>query len=314
VFGLPPPLGSNFNKTEAQCQQPDDVQKSHAPTWLVDFDYKPTQDILLYAKYSRGYRQGSAFPFTYGFEKFGPEKLEAYEIGSKTSFHGAGAIRGTFNMAAFFNDFTNQQLLVASIAAPTNPNQTSGNFVANAGKSRIAGVELDTSITLFEGFQLEGAYTYLDTKLKSINLPQPTALWSSFESTSLAGQPLTLSPKNRYTITAMYTLPFKRLGAISLGATFAHSDEQFSTFADTPYIAKTGRDLGLLPAQNLLNLNLNWDEIAGKPVDLSLFATNVTNRAFPVNVYGGYGSLGFEGTAQNQPRMYGGRVRWRFAN
>jgi iron complex outermembrane receptor protein len=35
------------------------TQKSGRPTWLLDLDYKPTEDVLLYAKYARGYRQGS---------------------------------------------------------------------------------------------------------------------------------------------------------------------------------------------------------------------------------------------------------------
>ncbi|HMP55357.1 MAG TPA: TonB-dependent receptor, partial [Novosphingobium sp.] len=33
--------------------------KFDAPTWLIGLDYKPTRDVLIYAKYSRGYRQGS---------------------------------------------------------------------------------------------------------------------------------------------------------------------------------------------------------------------------------------------------------------
>jgi iron complex outermembrane recepter protein len=37
-------------------------QSTHAPTWLIDFDYTPIQDLLLYVKYSRGYREGVINP------------------------------------------------------------------------------------------------------------------------------------------------------------------------------------------------------------------------------------------------------------
>ena len=35
---------------------------SHKPTWLIDLDYTPVQDVLLYAKYARGYRAGTIAP------------------------------------------------------------------------------------------------------------------------------------------------------------------------------------------------------------------------------------------------------------
>src|SRR3546814_14445742 len=33
--------------------------KSEAPTGLIELSYKPVDDVMAYAKYSRGYRQGS---------------------------------------------------------------------------------------------------------------------------------------------------------------------------------------------------------------------------------------------------------------
>ncbi|HEX8031459.1 MAG TPA: TonB-dependent receptor, partial [Vicinamibacterales bacterium] len=60
--------------------------KSNKPTWLIDFDYKPTPDTLIYAKYARGYRQGG-INFTNPFlETWEPEKLDIFELGAKASF------------------------------------------------------------------------------------------------------------------------------------------------------------------------------------------------------------------------------------
>ena len=56
---------------------------SNKPTWLVNLDYKPTPGVMLYAKYARGYRQGGISPNAQGVETWGPEKVDAYEIGAK---------------------------------------------------------------------------------------------------------------------------------------------------------------------------------------------------------------------------------------
>ena len=70
----------------------------------------------------------------------------------------------------------------------------------------------------------------------------------------------------------------------------------------------------MLPSSSLLNLNLNWDKAFGSPIDLAVFATNVTNRIYPVNIGGTYGGFGFDGYLYGQPRMYGARVRVRFGD
>src|SRR5690606_24651214 len=62
-------------------------QVSKAPTWVLGLDYEPTENILLYAKWSRGYRQGATQPFgPDGLPPFEQERVDTYEIGAKTEF------------------------------------------------------------------------------------------------------------------------------------------------------------------------------------------------------------------------------------
>src|SRR5262249_21140092 len=84
--------------------------KTSAPTWLIDLDYKPTSDILVYGKWSRGYRQGSIVPQTglLSISTYPEERVDAFEIGAKTSWR--GPVRGTFNISAFYNKFHGQQI------------------------------------------------------------------------------------------------------------------------------------------------------------------------------------------------------------
>ena len=91
---------------------------SNKPTWLIDFDYKPSNDLLLYAKYARGYRQGGINFTNPGVETWQPEKTENFELGAKTSFH--GAVSGYLNFAAFYNSISNQQIFAGLVPDALN--------------------------------------------------------------------------------------------------------------------------------------------------------------------------------------------------
>ncbi|MET0239046.1 MAG: TonB-dependent receptor [Sphingobium sp.] len=318
TFVFRPP--TQLNRTEDQCET---YQRAHssAPTWLIDLDYKPADDILLYAKWARGYRQGGIKSEGYGREAFAPEKIENYEVGLKTTWR--GPIRGTFNVAGYYNDFTDQQISGSGVFIA--PGLTPGQLILNAGQSRIMGVEVDASLTPFTGLQFDFGYAYLDTKVKALVVPGADAIFSAYNTTgALVGMPLTFSPKNKFTVTGTYTLPLdESIGKVSFGATFTHADSQYSTYQTTACISTgcgagsqarsaVGYDLGLLPSLDLLNVNVNWGSVAGLPIDLALFATNVTKKKYATARFGGYTSFGFEAESVGEPRMYGLRVKYRF--
>jgi iron complex outermembrane receptor protein len=290
-------------------------QKSAKPTWLIDLDYKPIDNILLYAKYSRGYRQGGLNVSQYGLDPWSPEKVDAYEIGAKTSWR--GPVSGSLNVAAFYNDFSDQQLTIglvscnllpaASQAAIPTCVAAGGSFpssaagIANTGKSRIKGVEVEGSISPFEGFTIDGNYTYLDTKLtKSGTVAIPVGFF--LLSPVPQGGPLPLAPKNKYTINVSYELPLdESIGKITLSGNFSHQGSSFGSTSSVPADQ-------ILPPQNNLNLNLNWNGVLGSPVDLGLFATNVTREKFQIQRVGA--SFGWDAAVLNLPRMYGIRLRY----
>ncbi|CAN7411323.1 TonB-dependent receptor [Phenylobacterium sp. LjRoot219] len=277
-------------------------QKSDKPTWVVGLDFNPVDDVLLYGKYSRGYRQGAVnYSAPSEFQTFGPEKVDTYEVGAKTSW--SGSVPGSFNIAAFYNDFTNQQLAVGLISSTSAAAPTQA--IINGGKSRIYGVEIDASVRPFEGFTLEGSYAYLNTKLKTLTTvtAAPGGPYDIFQFAALAGSRLPFTPENKATVTATYHLPLNAdIGDVALAATWAYSGD---------YLVTQG-PFGTLPSVNLLNLNANWDSISGKPVDLQFFVTNVTNEKYYTGVNDQRTSAGFVSQQMAQPRMYGVRLRARF--
>lgn len=283
-------------------------QNSNAPTWLADFDYLPSDDVLLYAKYVRGYRQGSVNIFgPQGFNTHGPEEIDSYEIGAKTSFGGAvpGTFTGTFNIAIFDNELRNQQIQAGFRSSTNAATPTTG--IVNAGESSSRGVEVETSLRLFEGFTFDLGYTYLDTELKRIDpiVAPPGSPFDTITLTAVVGGPLSQSPEHKAAATATYRLPLPpAAGELSLGATYVYTDDQVTADpVSTPF--------GTLDSHKLLNLNVNWKGIAGSQVDASLFATNVTDEEYFLYVPGLFIS-GFETAELGQPRMLGMRLRYHF--
>lgn len=279
---------------------PNDVhQSSSKPTWVVDLEYLPTTDVMTYAKYSRGYRQGNVngtgVPVAY--QTFQPESVDVYELGSKSSFQ--WPIRGTFDFAGFYNNFTNQQLL-ESFAPLGLGSYTSG--IVNAGKSRIWGIEAEATASPFKGFNLDLSYTYLNSKLLSQSAIVAPGFNIIYGATP--GGPLPYTPANKASLTASYLLPLNPdIGKIVIGSSYVYTDATFVT-AGTPY--------GILPTYGLLNFNVDWNSVFGSRVDLGFFMTNATDRLWETVVPGLYDAVGFEARNLGEPRMFGGRVRVRF--
>ena len=299
INGLAPRISCAARGTGPDCLTTI-KQKSEKPTWLISLDYKPSNDMLLYAKYARGYRQGNVNASNTIPVAWGPEKVDTYEIGAKTSFR--GTVSGYFNVAAFYNDFSNQQLAANLIPNGTVSNASPSQAIVNAGKSKIQGLEADASFS-YEGVNINLGYAYLDTKLKSYSPPEFVGYFPPTTG-ALVGGALPLSPKHRVTVTPTYTLPLdESVGRVSLSATYTYTAKQVAS-NDTPY--------GILPSSSLWNLNLNWNGVGGSPVDLAAFVTNLTNEKYPVFVGNSWLSTGTENLILGQPRMYGARLRVTF--
>jgi len=304
-LGAAPTVNCAIDPT-ADATDPDNCalsgsQKSKEPTWLVNLDYKPIQDIMVYAKYARGYRQGSVNSSNSFVVSWEPEKVDAYEIGAKTSFR--GPVSGYLNLAAFYNDFQNQQLAAGLVPDGTDPNAAPAQAIVNAGTSTIQGFELDGSLLPGAGFSLNFGYTYLDTKLKSYDAPSFPGYQDPLPNSPVGGN-LALAPEHKLSVTAAYALPLDAsIGDMTLSATYSHTAEQ-TAVATSPY--------GILPATDLWNANFRWAAMFGGPIDLSAFVTNLTNEKYPVYVGGSWQSSGYETFILGQPRMYGVRLRYSF--
>jgi iron complex outermembrane recepter protein len=287
-----------------------------APTWLVDLEYTPTNNLLLYAKYSRGYRQGGIQPRS-PTPSFGSETVDAYELGTKVGFNGGG-VSGTFNLAAFYNELRNQQLQAAF-----SINSVFFQGLLNVGKSRVYGLEMD-SILRAGVFSLSASAAYLNTRI--VDAPSSAGLIpiiQSFVGTGstivistfpLKGEPLPLAPDWRLTLTPAIDIPIPdNMGKMTLSATMVYTSEAFVSSPDG--FVGPNSSINHNEATTLINANLNWKGIGGSPIDLSAFVTNLTNKQYIAAYLGGWtNAVGSETGRQGMPRMFGVRLRYNFGN
>ena len=97
----------------------------------LNLTYKFTDDVMMYATWSRGFRPGG-INRRGSLPPYGSDTLDNYELGWKTSF---GAVR--FNGAVYQQDWNNIQLSFLGANGLSE--------VRNAGIARIRGVEADVS-------------------------------------------------------------------------------------------------------------------------------------------------------------------------
>jgi iron complex outermembrane receptor protein len=119
-------------------------------------DWKVTDENLLYASYSRGYKSGGINPplssaFTVP-ETFNPEFIDSFEVGSKNTFLD-GRLR--LNLTGFYYKYKGLQL--SRIV-----NQTSVNDNVNAN---IYGVEADAIVQPIRALAVNIGFSYLHTKV-----------------------------------------------------------------------------------------------------------------------------------------------------
>jgi iron complex outermembrane recepter protein len=130
------------------------VDKSTSDTGFIhklNATYKITDDALVYATWSRGFRPGG-INRRGTLPPYGSDKLDNYELGWKTTF---GAFR--WNGAVYQQDWNNIQLSFLGANGLTE--------IRNAGIARIRGVEMDAGYRM-GGFSLNAGFSYNDAQIR----------------------------------------------------------------------------------------------------------------------------------------------------
>ena len=131
---------------------PKKTVKENGNTKRLNMTFHATDDVMLYATFSEGFRpgginrRGNVPPYKSDF-------LTNYEVGFKTTWAGN---RLRFNGAFFVDDWDDFQYSFLGANGLTE--------IRNAGQARIKGFETDIMWAVTDGFTLSGSLSFLDAK------------------------------------------------------------------------------------------------------------------------------------------------------
>jgi outer membrane receptor protein involved in Fe transport len=145
-FGPPEVSGS-------PCTNLDKRIKDSGFVHRLNLTYKPNDDLLFYATWSRGFRPGGVNRRG-TFPPYQPDYLTNYEAGAKYSF-GRGA---HLNVAGYVENWKDMQVSVLGEDGLT--------VVRNVGKARIVGVEADLLLRPTDGLTWSTGVAYNDATLR----------------------------------------------------------------------------------------------------------------------------------------------------
>jgi outer membrane receptor protein involved in Fe transport len=224
---------------------------------------------------------------TTGSRYANPEYATVYEVGIKGQWDGFA-----INLAAFRQILNGFQSNVFS---------GTGFILANADQQSVNGLEIDTSISPIRDLRVTASLTYLDAKFD--RFPGGAALVAGSFSTvpvDLTGQRVAGTPQYSTSLGVDYTARLTDAAKLLFHVDYQH-ESPTQIAQGTVTLRRTVDNLN-----TSVTLNLN------NKFDISLWARNLTNQAWVTTIFPGVAQSGTLSGYRNQPRTFGGLVRYRF--
>jgi iron complex outermembrane receptor protein len=264
-------------------------------TGTIALDYAFTDEIMGYARYSRGYRAG-AFNSGLVYLDEGkdayvdPEYVDAFELGMKSEFLD-GMVR--VNGAAFYYDYQDQQFVnQVGISAQ----------LENAGGVDIYGLELEVLALPADGLTIQAGLGLIDAEYSELDLT----------GADLEGNEPVSSPEINFNIAADYEFDISAnwISRLHLDANYV-DDQWFSAYNDS-VIAGLG-DYSDIQQDGywLLNGRITLTD-ASEQYALSVWGANLTDEEYDVYAINLQGGFGFNYFMEGAPRTWGVELTYRF--
>ena len=231
----------------------------------ISVEYQATDETMLYASYSEGFKSGTFNPRAERAEPAAnPEDVESYEIGIKTD------LTPTFrlNAAAFMLDHKDRQY-ISVIPDPTN-NAALNQRLGNVGQSEATGMEFEFTWIAGQNLSLFGNVGLIDAEFKNVfsfdaNLNR-IDITDNFV--------ITNTPETTANLGFNYDLPIANGDVVFTGNYSYRSDYSLSELGNV-----LEQD-----AYGILNLSASWTSADGK-ISLALHGKNLTDEEFLVGNY-----------------------------
>jgi iron complex outermembrane receptor protein len=277
----------------------------------VNLAWRFSDDAMVYATYSEGFRSGgfngrASDPFTLG--PYDPEEVESIEVGLKSQWLDD---RLRLNIAAFTTDYTDKQ---EDVVFP-DPVAVTVTVVQNAGQAQIDGAELELVAVPVEGLTLGLNIGLLDASYDEWTVPGLTGGLvdkSRFE--------LRRSPDFTAAFNTQYEQALGNGAFLVYGLNYSYKDDYWITANSV--VVPNPDEPGLVESYGLLDASISYDaenwrvSVWGKNLTEEDYfmhvldvGTNYTsgpgNSPVPVPGLWTFGTI-------NPPRTYGVEFEYRF--
>lgn len=265
---------------------------AHKVTPKFYLSYQVTPDAMVYTSVSQGFRIGggnlvNVMPLPPQDRTYQPDSLWNYEIGEKLSWLDR---RLTLNTSFYYIDWSNIQ-----ISDFTN-DQNALTYVANAGKARVYGAELELEARPTRGLTLGGSFALVDARLTG---DQPA---TNPQYAAHAGDPFPNVPRVAGSLFAEYDRSISdRLEG------FARADYSYTSSQGTQF-SPANPIYNVIPAYNLLGIRLG---VRTEVWEAAFFGHNLLN-AYTSNIIEEASNLTPRAVVPFQPRTVGIELRYHF--
>ncbi|MEZ5982284.1 MAG: TonB-dependent receptor [Parvularculaceae bacterium] len=266
----------------------DDVSEG-AVSGNAYINLKPTDNIMAYASYSRGYKAGGFNATIIGTTPsdlaFDAEFVNSYEVGFKTSW---ADNRLRFNAAAFYIDYTDKQ---------EQSNVATFFIVDNAAAAEVKGFEVELFAEPAEDFTITAGAGYTDATYDKY---PACSIDGSFNPVSCSGNRLQNAPKWTASVAARYAHPLTASTKGFIGGDLSYRGDAFVNVTNDPGY--------LHEARTLVNGRLGIEASDGS-WSASIWAKNIFDEEAQEF---SFDFLGTDYAYLNPPRTFGGEVSVKF--
>ena len=218
------------------------------PTWRAILDWKPNEDTLIYASWSRGFRSGGfngRGTTAAAIGPYNPETVDSFEAGIKASF---ADDKIHFNPTVFWANYNNKQ---EEIIRPALGGGTE-TIVQNAAKARVGGIELELVARPVPDLNLRVSGAYLSAKYKSFLVPNLAVPGTLTDITSISN--FRRAPKYTANIGGDYAYRLNERNKILLSVNYSY----LGAFATSPRKDLSGDRRDTIAAHTIFDLSLAY--------------------------------------------------------
>lgn len=266
-------------------------------THRLNLTWKPSEDVLTYATWSRGFRPGginrraTIAPYDADF-------LTNYELGIKTTLAG-GLVR--LNAAVYLQNWKRFQFSFLGLNSFTE--------IHNGPNARIKGIEADINIRPTDGLTISAAASYTDAKTRNnlCAIDDPTYQCTADPDNSIAapkGTRLPVTPKFNGNATVRYAFPVGP-GELHLQSVIAHRGS-----ASSDIRVDVANELGRIRGSTTVDFAVGFD---WSRYSFELFLQNAFDERAELSRFSNCGQC--NGRVQilvNQPQTLGARLGAKF--